>query len=211
MDRRTFIQGTTIVTLTASATSQVANALPSEFSFGGLPAGLVTTIFKNFGDGGFTCLMTDHWECGMLGVTVFRHEMREGKRMMLTLSPEWPLFDQRFKPRYEEVSLAVLAERMAEASPDDPTVATLTAPITREIGLIRYDLQEHVAYVTKAVLRDGGKELDPRSRLELTRRRCAIQRAWAVRLAQRSAEVEQLNRENPWEMPSAQYSGGPLL
>lgn len=201
MDRRTFIQGTTTAALTASALPQIASASPSEFVVGGIPAHVVASILRNFGEGGFTCLPTDSRQTAEIGLIVFRNEMQGGERVQRVQDFAWPIFDVAFEPRYEGVSLAVLAERMAEASPDDPTVAVFENPHERKLGLIRYDLQGHVAHVTTAKLVDGGREIDREARALLTDRRLQIHAAWRTRLAQRDAEAEQLTRENPWTVP----------
>lgn len=200
MDRRTFIQGTTTAALTASALPQIASASPSEFVVGGIPAHVVERIFENFGDGGFTCLPTDDWSRGELGLMVFRHCVMDGEPMELASNPMWPIFDQPCEPQVEEVSAHELAERLMAASPDDVTVAMWDDVRTREVGLLRYDLQEHVAHLSKAGV-SSFRDLDPSLRKAVLERRRQIVEAWRARLAQRDAEAEQLTRDNPWEEP----------
>jgi hypothetical protein len=200
MDRRTFIQGTTTAALTASATSQVASASPSEFVVGGIPLHVVERIYENFGDGGFTCLPTDDWKTAELGLMVFRHFLKDGEPMELASNPMWPIFDQPCKPQVEEVSAHELAELLMEASPDDVTVAMWDDVRTREVGLLRYDLQEHVAHLSKAGV-GSFRDLDQDLRKAVLERRRQIVEAWGTRLARRDAEAEQLTRDNPWEEP----------
>jgi hypothetical protein len=213
MDRRTFIQGTTTAALTVSALPQTASASPSKFVVGGIPAHVVESIYEVFGDGGFTCLQSDSWGTAEFGLTVFRSGIKEDSFGESFFNPTWPIFDQPFEFRVEEVSLAGLAERMSEVSPDDPTVAVYQVAATRKLGLVRYDLRERVAHVSLASVTHGNHALSQEARDLLNDRCSQIEMAWHDRLAQRNTEARQLTRENSGKAPGVPvtFRGHPFL